>query len=352
VYKRQLLSDALVAKINTELRDLGYPRVNVARDAYTAHALDNSYHPIQEYLKGLRWDGGNHISTLAAYFTDRHDMLPLYLRRWLVGACAKAFAAEQNRMLVLDGRQNLGKSHFVRWLVPGDLGLEYLVEGPIRPDDKDDLLRLISAWIWEVAELGSTTRRADREALKHFVTRRQVTVRAPYGRIDLIKPALASFVGTVNNESGLLSDPTGHRRFMIANVTEIGWKYATEVDVQQVWAQAYNLYRAGEPWELTPEEAEQAEVINEEYEVADVLEDYFHQGFVLTGNAEDFMQTTEVLFHLHGVGWAGEGTQRLGAMAVSRLMTKLGLGKVRRYKDGKQERGYTGLKVRPIDLPT
>ncbi|HUT18733.1 MAG TPA: VapE domain-containing protein [Anaerolineae bacterium] len=341
------ISDALEAKLKTQLRDLGYPRVNVARDAYIAHAFDNSYHPVQEYLQGLRWDGQDHISYLAAYFTDRHDVFPTYLRRWLVGACAKAFEAEQNRMLVLDGRQNLGKSHFVRWLVPMDIGREYLVEGPIQPDNKDDLIRLISAWVWEVAELGSTARRADREALKYFLSMRQVTVRAPYGHYDLVKPAMASFIGTVNNETGILSDPTGHRRFMVCNVTEIGWDYAKLVDVRQVWAQAYKLYCAGEPWELTKGEAERATEINEEYEMVDVLEDYFHQAFEITGDALDFMPTTEILFHLHGAGWTGERTQRLEAMDLSRLMTKLKVEKGRSRIDGEKAHGYTGLQSRP-----
>jgi hypothetical protein len=340
------MSDALRAHLRSQLRDLGYPRVNVAEDAWIARAYVNSYHPIREYLHGLTWDGKDHIASLARHIEDKHAVFPVYLLRWLIGSCAKVYQAEQNRMLVLDGKQNLGKSHFVRWLLPASVGREYLVEAPIQPDNKDDLLRLIGAWIWEVAELGSTTRKADREALKYFLTMRQVTVRAPYGHYDLVKPAMASFIGTVNNESGILSDPTGNRRFMVCKILHIDWGYAQSVDVDGVWAQAMHLYRNGEPWELTAQEAAEAAEINAEYEVVDVLEEFFDKAFVTTGVRSDFVETTEILNRLHGAGWTGEKNQRTEAMELSKLMTKLEIDRATVRVNGRQARGYVGIKAR------
>jgi hypothetical protein len=265
------VNDTIEAIIRTQLRDNRYRQVEVARDAYVAEGHHNRYHPAKDYLNGLQWDGGDHISRLGEYFRDEQRAFPTWLRRWLVGAVARVMEnGKQNRVLVLDGKQGLGKSHFVRWLaspLPA-----YYYEGPIDPDNKDHYVRLMSTWIWEVSELGSTTRRADREALKSFLTYETVTVRKAYGHNDTKKPALASFIGTVNNENGFLADPTGSRRFMACTLTDIDRQYSREVDVNQVWAQAVALYRGGETGELTTEESEKANEYNSEYEVEDILD--------------------------------------------------------------------------------
>ena len=243
----------------------------------------------------------------------------------------------------VSGFYGSGKSHFVRWLCSPLPHL--LVEGPIDPENKDDQLRLISCWVWEVAELGSTTRKADREALKHFLTVRQVTVRKPYGKHDLVKPAMASFIGTVNNEGGVLSDPTGSRRFMSVDLLSIDWKYA-DMDVNQVWAQAGALYRSGEPWELQGEEKAQAEEANADYEVEDPLTGYFHRCFTITKNPDDRVPTCDILDRLHGTGWRGLSKPRAEAMAVGSTLRSLGL---EQYRSG-SARGWCGLVARGIRL--
>jgi hypothetical protein len=333
------LTDVLAAKIRTQMRDLGFTHMSALEDAYTAQAYDHPWHPVRDYLDRLRWDGADAIDALASHFQDERRVLSLFLRRWLIGAVAKAYQAAQNRMLILDGAQQLGKSHFVRWLCSPLPAL--LVEGPINPEIKDDQLRLISRWIWEVAELGATTRKADRESLKHFLTVRQVTVRQPYGRYDIVKPALASFIGTINNEAGILSDPTGSRRFMAVHLRKIDWHY-TAIDVDQVWAQAVALYRAGEPWELLGEDAGLAQCANEEYEVDDPLEGYIRRCYTITHDPHDRVLTCDILDRLHGTGWIGQHTRRGESMELSPLLRKLGLKPFRSARG----RGWQGIAPR------
>ena len=189
----------------------------------------------------------------------------LWLRRWLIGAVGKALEARQNVMLVLDSHQAAGKSYFVRWL--GSVLPDYFSEAPLNPDDKDSWIRLMSTFVWELGELGSVTRRSDREALKHLISSRIVTVRKPYHRFDTIKPALASLIGTINNEAGFLTDPTGNRRFLVCRLTGIDWAYTKKIDPHQVWAEAVTLYKAGEPCLPTAEETKLQNAINDEYMV-------------------------------------------------------------------------------------
>ena len=89
----------------------------------------------------------------------------------------------QNPMLVLDGDQDIGKSTFCKFLaspLP-----ELFVEDAIHPDDKEHHRYLATKWIWEVAELGATTRRQDQEAIKSFLTKHDGASASPTNAIPL-----------------------------------------------------------------------------------------------------------------------------------------------------------------------
>lgn len=336
------LSDALEAIIKTALRDLGLWRVEVARDAYVANASHHKYHPIHDYLNSLRYEGGDPIADLAAYFSDAHNAFPVVIRLWLVGAVAKAYGAVRTRMLILDGPQNIGKSSFARWLcapLP-----KYFYEGAISPDSNDHKIRLMRTFIWEVSELGSTMRRQDIEALKAFLTQRQVTARLPYAHHDVVRPAMASFIGTVNNIGGILADPTGNSRFMTVNLTHIDWPgYTANISVHQVWAQAVHLFRNGAPWEPRAEQLDLVTRINDAYEVQDPVEDLIAKHFEIDPTQSDwFTPTLDVIAVLHENGWRGN-TPRAEAMLIAPAMKRLGLEKKRIWHFGAYQNGYAGL---------
>ena len=341
------MSDPLEAVIHCGLRENEYIGKDAARDTWLKLAFENRYHPVLEYLNSLTWDGGDHISILASYFIDTHGVFPLWLKRWLIGAIArveKEPRGQQNRMLVLDGKQNIGKSWFVRWLGSQVPGLH--IESPINPEDKDSWIRLMSKWIWEVAELGATTRKSDRESLKHFISTENVTVRKSYGRHDTERPALASFIGTINNEAGFLSDPTGSRRFMVCTLKEINWDYDNEVDVGQVWAQAYYLLKSGEDWHLSAEEAEMAAEINAEYEVENPLEDHVLSLFIVDPSCNDFLPTIEISQTLRTNGVGINTKDKYFASEVGSILRKHGAISARKRIDGTQKRGWKGVSIR------
>jgi hypothetical protein len=340
------ITDPLRAVIANHMRDGGFESRQRIEDAYLEEAWNNRYHPIREYLLNLKYDGGSHIETLATYFQDEYNVFHIWLRRWLIGAVAKTMAAEQNRMLVLDGPQNIGKSEFAKWLCSGMP--EYFYEGPINTDDKDSWKRLMQTWIWEVGELGSTTRKADREALKAFLTTREVTVRKAFDKFDTQGPAMASFIGTVNNEAGLLNDPTGSRRFMVAKLTNIIWDYKKDVDVDQVWAEAVTLYLDGEPWNLTPDERQKANEINEEYETDNPLEGLLKKYFRVDAmDMSLWIPSTDIMQTLYDRGYRGH-SPKSDLMDLGAVMTKLKcIKKKHPNKNGQLVNGYHGLELFP-----
>ena len=330
------LSDVMRAQMRSRLRDAGLGKfLAAAEDALLADAARRPYHPVREYLEGLQWDGYRQIADLAGHFTDAHGVFGLYLRKWLVGAVARAYTGQQNAMLVLDGPQGVGKSAFARWLCPLP-GL--FVDGGISPDSKDCSLLALRSWIWEVSELGATTRRNDVEALKGFLSREVFTLRPAYGHYDIMKPALASFIGTVNNSGGLFSDPTGSRRFWATTVTAIDWSYQQKIDVHQLWAEACKAYKEGELWTLTPEEAQQAREINANYEVEDPVENLLRRQYHLDPeDREHWTSTADILLMLQANGL--QGNTRANAMLLSDTLKRLGFCR----HEVNKAKGYWGV---------
>lgn len=339
---QQPITDPMLAIIKNRLRDLGFSSMSQAMDAMLEMAYKNRYNPIRNYLDTLQWDGKDHIAQLLSFWVDTTGFAKTALTRWLIGSVAKIYKGGQNFMLVIDGPQGLGKSYFARWLCPVP---EFFIEGPIQPNDKDDQIRACNHWIWEVAELQATTRRADREALKSFITQRRHTYRSPYGRYSVTKQATASFLGTINEDgAGFLTDRTGNRRFVVIRFTANNHKYATVCDHQQLWAQAKALFDAGEPWELTPAESATRDALNAEYQVETLTEILFWENYTIDPTSGVYTSITEIIQTLEAVGLK---TSRITEMELARIMTQAGARRTRPREAGKRTTAYVG--VAPVE---
>lgn len=325
------LTDVLLANLTNFLLDVGLIGKDRMIDVINTVGWRNRYHPVQDYLQGLEWDGENHLDRFLSHFKFvplNEGVGQIFFRRWLIGAVAKIMCQGQNFMLVLDGPQGIGKSYLARWLCPLP-GL--FLESAVNPEDKDSYKRLMSYWIWEVGELEGTTRKSDRAALKDFITRRDVTVRVPYGRLDITKPASASLLGTINDDgAGFLNDTTGNRRYAVMSLETIDYAYA-DMDVNQLWAHVYHLYEAGEPWELQPHERILQNAVNELYEADSPVEEHLRHAYTWdlqeSNNLENFVPSVEILETLKMAGL--RGNDRANLMEISSILKREGLVKKR-----------------------
>jgi predicted P-loop ATPase len=333
------ITDPAESIILNRLKDLDLKGAERMRDAIKEMAYQNRYHPIREYLTKLEWDGRSHIEALYNKLEVSTPAGYEFFRKFLLGSVAKVLDEKQNYMLVLVGAQYKGKSTLIRWLCPLQ---KYFHEGPINPDNKDCQVRLIENWLWEVGELDSTTRRSDRSALKFFLTQQIVKVRVPYGRYDIIKPAAASMIGSVNDDgTGFLNDPTGNRRFAVLHINGIDWSYE-KMDIDQVWAEAYHCYTNGECHELTVHEREIQGEINTSYQTISPLEELLLENFVIDpSQPERFMSTMGILDILEDKGL--KGNQFQNKMELGSTLIKMGLTKKRKLYDGRQQNGYLGI---------
>ena len=340
------MTDETLSQIHCAVRDAGVWQSNVIDEVIRAWASENAYHPVKKYLTDLTFHGGDPISELGKFFTTDDGMFSQWLRRWLVGSVCRVFNHSQNRMLIMDGGQGIGKDYFVEWLCPLK---SYFAASAILPDDKDYRLRRLKVWIWDVNEFGNTMRRQDREALKAFITDSDVIERKPYGKFDIRGHAISSYIGTVNNEMGILNDPTGNRRFITTHVTAIDWNYADQIDINQVWAQAFQLYLDGETGDLSDVEKQIVGETNESYQMIDIVEETIKKFFeVDPDNQAWWTSTYDIMKVLKEpiLGNLKPGTE-ITTQKLSSSLTKLGLDKPRLHKvNSIPLRGYYGIRVR------
>ena len=348
------INDGIAATIRVKMRDAGTSSIKAVEDVCAADAHQNSFHPVRQYLDSLQWDGSDHIAALAHCITDSHEPLQYadgtqravfhaFLRRWLIGAVTRAYCRNvQPPMLVLSGAQGKGKSYLAKWLCPLP---DMFIESAIYPDNKDHLKWLAGRWIWAVDELGATTRRADIEGLKAFITKDMATFRAAWGRYDSNLIALASFIGTVNDSgAGFLNDPTGNRRFAVVDVQDIDHSYSKTVDLNQVWAQATALYRAGEPWQLDTEEAKVSATNSESHQATDPVMEVIAQHFEIDQSQRDWQMTTdEIMDCLIESHKFRQSKDKAFSTAIGIALKKLGAGKERFNR----VRKYVGIKHVP-----
>lgn len=350
------LHDGELATIVAQLFEQGVKNKSLIFDVILAEAWANRYDPLNDFLDGLTWDGTDYIEMLGGWFLCKNEpirladgayasVISIWLRRWLIGAVGKALDGIQNPMLVLAGNQGIGKSEFARWLC-SPLS-DYFVSSPIVPDNTDHLRWLAGNFIWEVAELGATTRKADVEGLKAFLTRPECTYRVPYAKNEVHRRARASFIGTINlDNAGFLMDATGNRRFLSAELLSIQWEaYTRNIDPLQLWAQAVYLYRQDKnAWKLTLEEEGQRDVINEEYGADDPILDAIEALFEIVpdlgpGNG-NFIPTTEIIGML--ANSIREPSTRQLQLGMTKALRRLNVTKGRK-EVVRGPRGYWGL---------
>jgi putative DNA primase/helicase len=203
--------------------------------------------------------------------------------------CAAADAAEKTpnprakpkyeSVLVLQGPQGVRKSDWLMSLVPPALS-RYAKDGLHLTNDKDSRITVTSYWYPELAELDGTFRSADIAHIKAFLSEGTDDMRRPYGMTNNAYKRRTSMCATVNSID-FLRDETGSRRFLVIEASDVTPVSFTDIDLDQVWAEAWHYYIKGEQWWPTWEDEvlfrrarEQHEAINASVYMDRVIQTY------------------------------------------------------------------------------
>lgn len=243
----------------------------------------NKFHPIRDYITSLSWDGKKRIDTLLIEYlgAENNDYVRAVTRKMLIAAAARVFSPgiKFDNVLVLVGPQGIGKSYLIKLL-----GKDWHSDSVITVKGKEAFEQLQGAWLIELAEL-SATRKAEAEAVKHFISKQEDAYRPAYGRQLAVFPRQCVFFGTTN-DFVFLRDKTGNRRFWPVEVgkgerVKSLWKDLTEDEVDQIWAEAYAAWLIGESLVLEKELEEEAfhiqEVHTEESEKYGLMLEYLQR---------------------------------------------------------------------------
>lgn len=229
-------------------------------DALTLETERNNWHPIREYLNSLTWDGEPRVENLLIDYFGATDNLysRQIMRKTVVGAVSRIFhpGCKYDYVLVLvDPGQGSSKSTFFNVL-----GKDWYSDTFMGVHGKEALEQIQGAWIIEIAELAGL-RKAEVEAVKHFITKQRDQFRPAYARTVETFKRQCIFVGTTNNND-FLRDPSGNRRFLPVDVNRDKVTKSVfedlESEVNQIWAEAMHLYRNGEKLYLSTEVEEMA----------------------------------------------------------------------------------------------
>lgn len=246
----------------------------------TKIADENQYNPVLQWIESKPWDGRPRIGDLCATIESlEEEAKNLLIRRWLITAVAMIATegVDSAGCLVLQGKQDLGKTWWVRKLVSESVRADFIrTDAMVDPRDKDSVSQVISYWIVELGEIGATFRKADIDALKAFITRDKDIMRRPYGEGDKRYPRRTALIASVD-QTIYLHDTAGNRRFWTIPCTSIN-SYHT-IDMQQLWAEVLHLFRNGESWQLEPDEKEHIKRINEEHMNIEPIHELINQKY-------------------------------------------------------------------------
>jgi len=242
-----------------------------------------SFHPIIDYMNSLEWDKVPRIDNLLIDYFGAEDNIYTKeaIRKTLVGAVSRIMnpGCKFDMVLTLIGDQGTNKSSFFKIL-----GKQWFSDTFMTVQGKEALEQIQGAWIIEIAEL-SGFRKAEVEAVKHFLTKQEDQFRPAYARSSETFKRQCIFVGTTNKKD-FLTDATGNRRFNPVDINpnlvkkDVWTELPDEVD--QIWAEAYTAYKNGEKLFLSGKaEAAAKDEQSKHIEIDDrtgIIEQYLEKG--------------------------------------------------------------------------
>ncbi|HFK5571627.1 virulence-associated e family protein [Elizabethkingia meningoseptica] len=297
------------------------------------------YNPFKEYFSNLpKWDGKDYIQEFSEMVnTDDPEFWKDALTRWVVAmvACSIEDKVTNQSVIVLNGGQGIGKSTFIGKILPPEL-CEYKYSGTINPDNKDTLILLSERILIDLDELGSLNRK-DEKSMKELITKANIQIRKPYGKIVENLPRRASFIGSVN-DGEFLMDMTGNRRFLCFKVSEIN---NTKIDYDKLYSQVMHLYKLGFKYWFDGDEIDMINEKNERFRSKDPIEELVLAEFQPC--TEDlncsFLSATEILKKM--IDKYNIPMNNTSSMTIGKVMTGHGFRKVRKgnsYKYAVQEK--------------
>lgn len=237
------------------------------RDAMEVLSIKTSFHPVKDYLKSVVWDGVPRLDTLLVDYQGAEDSeyTRMVTRKALVAAVARVFnpGVKFDHVLSLIGDQGLKKSSLI-----AALGKQWFTDSFSTIEGKESFEQLQGVWLVEIAEMAALAK-AEVEKIKHFISKRDDRYRVAFGRRVEKFPRQCIFFVT-SNKFDFMKDSTGGRRFWPVRINVVAptkdvFKDLVDEQLNQVWAEAVQLYKKKETLYLPENMVELAKKIQKDH---------------------------------------------------------------------------------------
>ena len=300
------------------------------------------FNPFLNYFENLKeWKAEsdpNFILKLSDYLPVRDpERFTVQFIKVLVRTVACALndkVINKQALIFVQEDQGGGKTTFIRWLCPPALR-KYIAENI--STDKDSLIALIENFILNMDEL-ATLSRAEINMLKSMFSKETVKVRRPYDKNATSAPRRASFFGSTN-KAEFLTDETGSVRWLCFELTgKINWDYSKDINIDDIWRQAYSLYKSGFKYEHTAEEIRENELANRQYQITTIEIELIQKNYT-PGSKEKhdaFYQATDFLSYLS----EKYPNARMNSVNIGKALKMLGFDRISKRNDKYPIKGY------------
>lgn len=279
-------------------------------DLLPALMKKNQRNPVLDFITSKKWDKRHdYIGDLLASLTVADDDIAYKNKAvvtWLIQCVAAADSARSTPIahakpkyelvLILQGGQGARKTSWFQSLLPHEMS-QYIKDGVhLDPDKVDSKKKATSCWICELGEIGSTFRKSDAEQLKAFLSNTHDEMRLPYDKVESNFKRRTSYCGSVN-QMEFLVDSTGSRRFLPLSI--LGCNHLHGIDMQQLWAQVWDLYIGGQQWWCDDELEKMLESRHDKHSetnnIASLIADRFDVTTTEKGETSHHLSITRIL---------------------------------------------------------
>jgi len=287
--------------------------INRTRELMLALSYENTYHPFKEWLGYEEWDGQDRLGPVLGSLKEPADMdfnerafTQRLIALWLKSIVSCAYGYAEGRaprgVLMLTGPQNIGKSSWFRYMLPKDM---FLGGQMLNISNKDDIFKVNSYLLVELAEIDGSLSNAAMAALKAFLSNTCDVHRRAYAAGDSYMDRRTVFGGSTNR-TDYINDISGGSRFWTVRVDDIDldvlgnmWRAKGNHDLKQFWLQIKAMWVEDQNTHLSPEDDALLKARNEPHMSGSDAQDTLEEAFDWDSEQVHPMSITEICETVH-----------------------------------------------------
>ncbi len=248
------------------------------------------------------------------------------LKKWHVGMVALMLGRsnENPQMPIFKGAQHIGKTYFVRHILPPELSDYRLEVGPSERIDKDFVISLSETPFILFDEISFSSAQKN-EAFKFIVTSSRSNIRDAYARFRESRQRRASLIATTN-EDRFIKESEGSRRYLVIDLKDTVDLDNFPLPYEGAYAQALYLMEQGFPFKPTQDESQLITKHNQSFMESDDCEEAIQTFLKLPDGTETptTMSAGDILRELNFYGFRG---REYTTSSIGKVMKKMGFEK-------------------------